>query len=503
MEKEKSLFKNYGILIFLVIMNVIFTFVTLSDKIKGYRHQKLLIYAIIIGLFSLGVLFIIKVIKKDEDIEKYYLKLLILLGLSYLFIVPLGRVADEHEHFLRSYEISEGHFLSSKNEEGIGGRIFPKELDEVVNKQTTTYSDLKKEMSLKKSNNYKFISFSGSSLYSPLCYIPQTIGIIIGKIFSKSLIIQAYFGRIANFLLCALIMALTMKILPCFKRYFFLLSFMPMTLMELASLSADGLTISLACLFLAYILKLKYSEKYVTKNDVLKLGIISVFLATLKIVYFPLCFLLLLIPTNKFKKKKDKYKVTLGIVLIALIINLGWLKLASNYLIEIQPGVNSWGQIKYILTNPLSYIIILIRTFGVNLEFYLTTMVGMSLEHLDLNLLYLYPFITIILLIYYACYNNDKIEISFNTKIFSGAVLGIVILLIFTSLYVEWTKVANSVVMGVQGRYFIPLLLLVPILCYNKKRKIIDERKSNNFLCYFLVFFNLYALGVIFLSHLW
>ena len=43
--------------------------------------------------------------------------------------------------------------------------------------------------------------------------------------------------------------------------------------------------------------------------------------------------------------------------------------------------------------------------------------------------------------------------------IFTGTIL-----LIFSALYAQWTPVGNDVVKGVQGRYFIPLLL--PLACF-------------------------------------
>jgi uncharacterized membrane protein len=50
-------------------------------------------------------------------------------------------------------------------------------------------------------------------------------------------------------------------------------------------------------------------------------------------------------------------------------------------------------------------------------------------------------------------------------------VIGIVVT--YTSLYVMWTPVANSVVLGLNGKYFIPMVL--PLLLLFKK----DEAKYN------------------------
>ena len=33
----------------------------------------------------------------------------------------------------------------------------------------------------------------------------------------------------------------------------------------------------------------------------------------------------------------------------------------------------------------------------------------------------------------------------------------------FTTMFIQWTKVGETVIDGVQGRYFLPIMLLIPI----------------------------------------
>ena len=71
--------------------------------------------------------------------------------------------------------------------------------------------------------------------------------------------------------------------------------------------------------------------------------------------------------------------------------------------------------------------------------------------------------------------------------------------LIFTSLYVQWTKVAADIIEGVQGRYFIPISLLFFLICspFKKYSKKLSSTKiyNNLFLC--LIFVNIYVLFLI------
>ena len=75
-----------------------------------------------------------------------------------------------------------------------------------------------------------------------------------------------------------------------------------------------------------------------------------------------------------------------------------------------------------------------------------------------------------------------------------------VIALIFTSLYVQWTPVQNEVINGIQGRYFLPIILMVALLVQNK-----IQYSLNNGLKYFssfAIFLNVYAIVTCFLFHL-
>ena len=55
--------------------------------------------------------------------------------------------------------------------------------------------------------------------------------------------------------------------------------------------------------------------------------------------------------------------------------------------------------------------------------------------------------------------------------------------LIFASLYVQWTAYKNPIIDGIQGRYFIPLLmfLFIPLMSFNGPRinVVLDKNFEN------------------------
>ena len=68
-----------------------------------------------------------------------------------------------------------------------------------------------------------------------------------------------------------------------------------------------------------------------------------------------------------------------------------------------------------------------------------------------------------------------------------------VVALIFTSEYVQWTVVAEDVIDGIQGRYFIPIALMICIMVENKVLKL-EKQKLEKYLFPFIGYINVFAL---------
>lgn len=87
-------------------------------------------------------------------------------------------------------------------------------------------------------------------------------------------------------------------------------------------------------------------------------------------------------------------------------------------------------------------------------------------------------FIYILLIIIISLYDEDNRKEDVILKYFMITVVAIIALLTFTSIYVQWTAVGATVVSGIQGRYFISLL--VPFLLFVRpKNMMIKGSKSN------------------------
>ena len=88
--------------------------------------------------------------------------------------------------------------------------------------------------------------------------------------------------------------------------------------------------------------------------------------------------------------------------------------------------------------------------------------------------------------------NSFENKVEKSTKFILGIILGVIIILILTSLYVQWTPFGLSKIDGVQGRYFIPILLLLPFILDNHFL-VPSQKAPMRYILLILLFINLHA----------
>jgi len=101
--------------------------------------------------------------------------------------------------------------------------------------------------------------------YGPVGYLPQAVGIGLGRLLGASPLTCFYLARLGNLLAAVALLFFAIRLAPFGKQLFMLVGLLPMTMFELASLSCDALTISGAMFFTALLL---WASKRVTLRRV-------------------------------------------------------------------------------------------------------------------------------------------------------------------------------------------------------------------------------------------
>ncbi|MCM2535976.1 DUF2142 domain-containing protein [Neobacillus pocheonensis] len=456
-------------------------------------------------LLLLFVLSVLALRKYKNEMHKAFLVTALPIGLVLAIIIPPFDQLDEQEHYYRSFEVSEGLFLNQVTEHGLGNYIPVSLVDTVhdvqlISQKGYNYGIVKEAFGNKLNAKNRIFMRNYASSYPPTIYIPQALGLTLGRWIFDSPMMMLYLGRILNLLAYAAIVYTALKIVPFKKNLFYIMALLPMSIIQAASLSGDSTIISSAFLFVAYILYLAYGkvEKITLKHILTAIGI-GIFIALAKSVYLPIVFLFLLIPLRKFKDKKDFIKKLLIVLAGCAIPFIIWnmLNFANMSIpdVRIHPGVSPKDQVKFVLTQPFHYLKVLVDSFLSLGESKFLGMLGLlgTFYHYEAPNIVIYTFLFLMLL--FGLMNDETDLLVKWRRIDKPIMLSImlaVLVLIYTALYVGYTPVAYSIVLGVQGRYFLPIAVFLFLSITNKQ--FINKSREINLLVYTIIHCSLYVL---------
>lgn len=466
-----------GMIIGIIVIGAIVSF-----GYNRFNTKAAVIISIIVILIALKIY-----LQKNIKEEELFFNIVPVILIMFLIGIPSLKNPDEIVHWYKIYDISQGNIMA-KTIDGTPWGHIPEEVQIDMNQTDINYTNLGKlyDRQIADDGEEVMVDLSTTSVYNPIVYMPQVVGTIIADIFTDRPLIMMYSARIFNLIFSVIILYLAIKIIPFGKRIMLLLTCIPVAASSFASMSLDAMTISIAYLLIAYILKLLYEkEKKIKLKDKVIVGALSIVIALCKIVYLPLVGLILLLPKEKYKSRKEHIITNVIIMGVAIISNLLWLGISSQYLIEYKDG-SPVMQVQNILENPIEYIQMFLDSVNVYLKVYIDQLFGYGVgADLHIRLYSLLPVI-ILLLYMFETITDNKMKKQFNTfqKVIITLITLAIIALIFTSLYIQWTPINNTHIEGVQGRYFLPILPLISLLIGNsdKIKGKYDENKHNKYL---------------------
>lgn len=290
--------------------------------------------------------------------------------------------------------------------------------------------------------------------------------------------------RMIGLIICALILAFAIKKANKYKLLLFAISLIPTGLFIASNYNYDGYIFAFCLLAFATFINILDSSK-VNPKDVL-LYIICITLASLtKVIYTPLLLLLLLIPNDNFKSKKQAKKFKHILILIAIMVFSTFIvtMLTSNMgSSDVRGGnnVDIIGQIKYILHNPVSFSLMFIKEISKNFfEMLLSENSFLSFGYYgkceNFNA---YFCLLISLFIAYLSSCNDKNKLKTSNRLLLLITCIIIISMTWGILYLSFNDVGKNHIDGVQCRYFMPILIymIYPFITDKIKFNISNER---------------------------
>lgn len=461
--------------------------------------------AIVVG----GIIVVILKLRK-LPLEVVYVIVAIFLGILYMFIMTPLAIPDERTHYTSAYNLA-NRFLFTDigvgekqyfDFSGFGGHITTR----------TGYDRILNDF-FKSSEPENTIGISQSGLSYPLMYLPQAIGITIGRLFHLNFMLTFFLGRFCNLFFFVICVFYAIHIAPRSKLLLCMVGLMPMALHQAASYSYDVFINGLSILLLAEVLKLRETCGQRQIIEFLPVTIIIILLCPAKPVYVFLAFLLLLVPSEKVGSIK-KYALIVGVVIVLTAITILlfqsggifqlMLKTQNNIGIEnVETNthmITNYYPVSFVLSHPVETVKIFLNTLRSNEMWFkwLLESIGRTLAGLNLQIdewcivAYL-----VILTISSFTYQEPAVKIHVSDRVLllfvSASVVGAVMLVMF----IGWTPYGNPVIEGVQGRYFIPILPLLFLSLSNDMIKL--QKPIEKVLALVSLFLNLAVLNQVLL----
>lgn len=416
--------------------------------------------------------------------------------------MPICEPSDAHEHLARAEITSRGIIFPEYNGEnytnyyyngtdykwtGEGFEVISSIKEISANRYKTVFeTDLANN---KIDHNLVIVdqAFEQNPFYG---YIPQAIGIILAKLLNLNEIWLLWLARLGNLLFYAGVVSLAIKKSPIFKIPLLFTACLPMAMFQAVSVSIDSMIISLSLYLIAYFFSMyKLNEKSISYENIFIFLGLSLILGLLKLPYLALSLLIFAIPFNKFKNKNMLLYGLVGVGLIG-IIGLMW----SNYAIDalwhsfrathyLKYNVNSTQQLNFLLSdlkNPILLSSNILNSIALLISYTFLIYPPMNSGSYTSASGFISSVITLLMGLVFLGYPTKE-NISKKSK---AIVLGILLLLYFGICVVQfltWSPGGQIVVSGVNQRYFIPLLVLIPFTITINKIKT-KNREFDNFI---------------------
>lgn len=421
-------------------------------------------------------------------IERLFAVFFTIAGLAFVFIVPPFQNPDEPMHFYRSYQLTKGHLSAYKEGELYGGEI-PVSMRAMVVKAGIEHNY---DFNYRFDSNYKdllqyhyggekvFEGFPNTAIYTPLAYLPAMVAHAVTALFNGPLLVAMYLGRLFSMGVVLLAVIVALRTMPFAKWLIFAVMLLPMAVASSASVSADAMTMAVSVLLIAVTLRIAFSGKIVSRYWLIFLIGLAVCIGLVKQAHVALLPILFMIPLfNKAYRTRKMYWLFGITFAAALLLFAVWYLKTDQIVINFHPLVDPVSQKAYILHKPWMFVWAMLQTFFTTHGNGILISLFGNFGWLTAQLPVLFIAISTLALYWSTRVSgsDEKIltELSPRYKkwlnLYSIGLFLLVVTLISVALYLYWTPYKHSFIMGIQGRYFIPMLplLLLPFVASHRK----------------------------------
>lgn len=424
--------------------------------------------------------------------EKIFLHIGGLFALIFMIVLPLGGVPDEQFHAMTSYTVM-NEILGIKHLDNnhIQMRIEDDEyrcrnFSLLAYRDHDKYSAYLQEMSQPiRNQKLRQVEFTNHNFHKYLYVIPA-LGMSLARLVDLPYIYLFLCGRIANLIFYLLLVYLALKYCPKYKQSIVMTALLPMCLQQSMSLSYDVMINALTVWICSYTIQMQTDSWCFKKHKLNTLGTLLaiVFLALAKSHAYVLISLLpiFILLTFYFTKiKKIVKKLCLFFFALPFILFIFSLFIAKTGIIQqftYTKTMISWNgtmdavesySIGYFLKYPLSIFRLFVVTLKTQSIEYIRTFVGGSLAWLDVKYSFWIVLLLFVIWLYFMLPKREDDIFDGDQKLIYFSQCLWTLFLILLGLAISWTPAVSPLILGVQGRYFIPVAFCLGLSLPSKR----------------------------------
>ena len=463
----KNYFADYqkSMIVFIAFLFVfVFAMFTPENYADSHNEVIFIILVAICGLFSIYFSY-----RNKLKLHNVALVLIIIFGLLLIFFTPPLSFIDESAHFTRAELISEGQLYPEYTDKGIPVN------DYYFGMQNSFYGTTILDDGSYNNPITDHKGYWGWTTSSPFySYLFSALGILIAKLLNLTAIWALYLSRIANLVVYGITSYFMVKIIPKYKLHLVVFSTLPLCISQAASSTYDAFILTFVLIIVTYFIKMYLGE--VNKKN-LAIFLVSILLISLiKQPYIILAFLVFILPFDDDKLKKISI-ITLIALIIVTVLSVGSLfsslfttTAIQSYNTSSTTNVSFVGQTRFILSNPL-IIPVLFKDMLVSIPdlfllkanfFHYTGYKGIKL----INFMY------VIFYLLFALFHKIDVNLKKNERIFLALIFLVIYVGIYIVFYLTWSPLGSSTILGVQSRYFLPIIAFLPLIINVKSREV-------------------------------
>jgi hypothetical protein len=453
-----------------------------------------------------------------RDPTRTFLLLAIVVGGYLVVVVPYFGGIDEPAHFSRSYQISTGQFVPEKiGNSAFSGACLPNDvLHDVRGYQAAYFKHLvalypelfdsgappapqQKQPSCS-AKDETFVTFS--TFGSPVPYLPQAAAIFVVRELGAGAGAMLMAGRIVMLAVYVAIVAFAIRRSPRGRWALCAVALIPVAVFQSASsLSPDAFTNAVALLVVSSALRaLDPPERVTARQLIVEAALLSALLGMCKPAYVVVasCYLLPLIGPRERRARLWGLApaAAVGVVVTVVwnqIVGDLWRTDATFFGIRPDPGTRKHD----LLTAPWHFAADAVRTVPDQIGDWLRGLWGVGPSVTDTRDIVIAVAVVLFLLVAIQRDGHEPAPFSWWQRGLLFLVFAVGMALVFVAIWIYWTTPGSDVITGIQARYFLPLLVFVPLIIGTPRARWLNAREAKVPLSVLLVpFFVYFAVNV-------